>query len=302
MGNKCKLSVMIPTRDRTILTQKCIDSIWKNSSVFHRIDIYVFDNLSEITQERTNLFSKMLKSKKICYYSYDSSISSHLCFGKASTFMRWCQMMEIDYRLKTKVRDYELNYKNFYLLLDNDFIVGPRWGEYFISAWQQISQSEKHIHYLVPYPGGIPDRFRNDPKTPEYEITNNYNEEEKFKVKMASWGGSSGFWFTRYDGLMKLKWNISTLAKTFCRHKKQDSETWIKIRRELGTVNYVGAVRSPKEPLALHLGSLVGSICNKLVDKKYDKFVEEFLKKESSLSNLTVEEIYEKCKDSCKSW
>ena len=89
---------------------------------------------------------------------------------------------------------------------------------------------------------------------------------------MATWGGSSGFWFTRYDGLMKLKWDIQTLAKTFCKFKKQDSETWIKIRREHGIVNYVGAVESPKRPLALHLGPMVGSICNKLVDKKYLEF------------------------------
>ena len=122
MRNRCKLSVMIPARDRTILTQKCIDSIWKNSSVFHKIDIYVFDNMSEITQDRIMLFMKMLKTKKICYYSYDTPTSSHNCFGKASTFMRWCQMMEVDHKLKLRLRDYELNYKHFYLLLDRSML------------------------------------------------------------------------------------------------------------------------------------------------------------------------------------
>ena len=51
------LHVCLPCRDRLILTQKCIESIHMNFSRFDRINIYVFDNLSDSIPERFNLFS-----------------------------------------------------------------------------------------------------------------------------------------------------------------------------------------------------------------------------------------------------
>ena len=112
-----KLSVMIPCRDRLILTKKCIDSIWKNSSIFNKIDIYVFDNNSDLNTERLSLFYNLLEDKKICHYSYDTPTSLHNCFGKATTFMRWCKTMQVDYEVRHMVKDHESRFDNFYLLM-----------------------------------------------------------------------------------------------------------------------------------------------------------------------------------------
>lgn len=296
-----KLSVCIPCRDRTILTQKCIDSIWINSNSFNKIDIYIFDNLSEVTYDRIELFHRMLDNRKICYYSYDTITSTHECFGKASIFLRWCMMMEVDHKLRDYVDNEENSYEQYFLLLDNDFVLCPKWDEYFISASKTMFNKEKFLHYLVPYPGGIPDKYRG-PEKAVYTVENCFNNLEKFKVKMASGGGSSGFWFTNFRNLMRLKWNIETLGKVYHLSKRQDTETWNLIRKRCGEVEYVGAIKAKNDiPLALHLGKGY-SICNRLHENTYEDNRGRVQQFDNIFKDLTVSEIIEQYWENCRWW
>ena len=65
---KRRLYVIIPCRDRLILTQKCIESLWENSKLFNEIHIYVFDNKSDLDTDRFKIFQQLLKEGKIQYY------------------------------------------------------------------------------------------------------------------------------------------------------------------------------------------------------------------------------------------
>jgi len=299
--NTHKLSVMIPARDRTILTQKCIQSIWAYSSFFQKIDIYVFDNGSDLDVGRFAIFEKLLKERKICYYSYDTSTSLINCFGKATTFMRWCQMMEIDYKLRENVRDPEHFYEKFYLLIDNDFIVCPRWWEYMISGLM-YTYKDKNIHYLVPNNGGIPSK--GIAGRPNFEIVNHFNRNEKINIQYSSAGGSSGFWFMNYEGLSRLKWDIETLRKAYNQYKRQDTETWNMIRRKNGMICYVaGVVPQNNTRIALHLGPHAGgSLCNKLQQKIYDDHKQELIQNEKFLENMSLDEIINMFKDKAGKW
>lgn len=294
------LSVMITSRDRLNLTLKCIDSIWLNSSVFHKINIYLFDNLSEIDEKRSKMFFSLLESNKICYYSYDTINSSYNCFSKAVSFFRWCEMMKIKREIQILSKTFSEDQIDYFLLLDNDFILCPTWGEYFISAIKQVK--EKNLHFLVPRPGGIPTRYI-EKGPPPYVIRNLFDCTQYFKVKMAGGGGSSGFWFMGYDNLMRTKWDVETLVKTYNLNKRHDTETWDRINRIYGKINYVGAIFDTKNwPLALHLGSQCGSVCNSLTRNKYNEVKNNIEEKDESFGSMSVQEIIEMYKDSCHSW
>jgi hypothetical protein len=300
-----RLSVMIPVRDRIHLTTKCIESIWKNSGdTFKSINIYVFDNKSDLNEDnRLSIFQQLLKEKKITYYSYDTHQSSCKCFGKAITFQRWVDMMKNEHNLLTIMNDSLMTRtENYYLLLDNDFIVGKNWGQYFVSAIRKLKYI-KDIHYLVPFPGGIPDRFRGADK-PEYDFPNMYDETDKFTVKMANGGGSSGFWFMSYDMLQKMRWDNETMTKTWERDKRHDTESWNMIRRKNGDINYVGAVGGGNySPYALHLGGVTGSVCNQLTKNTYTENALMIKKAEVDLiKECSVDELWKKYKDDKCRW
>lgn len=299
-----KLSVFIPCRDRIILTKKCIDSIWKNSGIFDKINIYVFDNMSEFSKERFEYFSGLLESKRICYYSYDTRDSLTNCFGKAVCWNRWINMME---RSRDTIQCIPNNRfkadEDYYLLIDNDFvIVDDRWGEYFVSAAKQTHVACKDTHFLVPSPGGVPERYRGEDK-PEYTFKNLFNEKETLKVKMANGGGSSGFWFLDHKMLLKMKWDSLAFTRVYSHEKRHDTETWNLIRRKKGSILYVGGVHStPTSPIALHLGSVCGSVCNQLSKNNYEESKHQISNAEQKFKDLSVDDIKNMYGESCSSW
>ena len=60
-----RLNVCMPIRDRTILTQKCIQSIYENSTQFNEINIYAFDNISELDGDRVDMMHSLLNKNLI---------------------------------------------------------------------------------------------------------------------------------------------------------------------------------------------------------------------------------------------
>lgn len=299
-GMPKKLSVMIPVRDRLVLTKKCIESILLNSEEFNEVSIYVFDNKSDIDSDRFNYFQTLLQQNKICYYSYDTNKSCYNCFGKAVTFKRWVSMMEEDMEVRKLVCDSSIKHcEQYYMLIDNDFIVGPGWSKPLISSAKFLRSRYPQLHYIVPFPGGTPERFRANKEV--IEIDNVYNN-EKIKVHFANRGGSSGLWFTWYEGLVNLKWDFLSMAHTYNADKRHDSETWNYIRRTKGDINYVSCIETPN-PVALHIGPLTGSICNFLTKNTYleNKDIIQIREKEI-FDPLSVMQIWEKYKNTQNRW
>jgi len=296
-----KLNVMIPTRDRTILTEKCIDSIWRNSEVFERINIYVYDNNSDITQERVDLFTKLLKNKKIHYYSFDTNVSTMECFGKVITFNRWIDMMKMEKEISDNIKQSQMfKAKNYYMLLDNDFILGPRWGEYFVTACDVVRNLNKDCKFLVKFPGGIPGKARTNI---EWTLQNPFREGEIFKLTPAGSGGASGMWFMDYNMLMDIRWDNSFITTVFNITKRHDTNTWNGIRSKFGPIQYVVGIIPPNNlPIALHMGSQTGSICNELKRRSYDLDKENIKKAEEKFKDMSCDEIFDKYKTITSNW
>ena len=304
MYNKLCLEVMIPVRERIHITQKCIESIHDNSKIFNNINISVFDNNSILeNNSRLSIFQNLLSQGKIKYYSYDTDVSSHNCFGKAVAFKRWIQYMKTDDELR-KLKQIHPPEKNYYMLVDNDFIMGPRWDEFFISTVDQIQKYEKETRFIVQSPGGVVQSHRDNGNT--ITLTNLFTR-ESFDTLSCSGGGSSGLWFMNYDMLSKLEWEVQYLAHTYKQNKRHDSTTWIKIKNEIpANSNYVTGIIVPDylSPFALHMSSseFCTSICNKLTNRTFDQEYTSILDMDEKIKDLSHQELYEIHKDIGGRW
>jgi len=297
-NNHNRLSVLLTTRDRPILTQKCIESIHRTSKLFKEVNIYVFDNLSNPDIKRLGLFSKLLKEEQIKYYSYDTSASLCDCFGKAIIYNRWINMMEMEHDIREVTKTNSL--KDYYILIDNDMILGPDWDKFFITANNELLSKEPDIHFLVKYPGGLTEKNINKPSSNKYKLITPDNIE--FEAMCTSWGGGSGFWFMNYEQLCKTKWESKHFYNVYNRFKRHDTVSWCRINdKRLKFTNYVAGIKPPTDnPLVLHMGGVLEcSMCLSLEDKKpmdYKRAKPNFLIKELVLANLSSIDIYNKYK------
>lgn len=300
-GKDLRLSVMIPTRDRTILTTKAIESIRSTSKLFKEVHIYVFDNLTSPSPDRSELFSRLLSDQKIQYYSYDTDISLNNCFAKAYVFQRWINMMKTDFHLRHMINKND-TIEDYYALLDSDMILGPGWDKYFISANQSLIQDEPCLHFFVKFPGGIPRVAREHKETKTHTITT--PDGEQFNVMCSVHGGGSGFWFCNFSQLCNLEWPLAGLLNTYNRFKRHDTTSWELIKRKYNYLptRYVAGIIpvNNENPLVLHMGEVLGtSMCNVLTQsgpKEYSKEKQKFKIKELELKNLSALEIYNKYK------
>lgn len=301
LKNNLRLNVMIPTRDREVLTTKAIESVIATTKSFSDVRIYIFDNLSNPTTQRIDIFSKLLTNKKITYYSYDSSDSICNCFGKAFIFNRWIKMMKMEHELR-EYTDQNNKLEDFYVLLDSDMILGNGWVDYFIPANKMLREIEPDLHFFVKFPGGIPKSARENSETRIHSLKTNNGED--FKVMCSVFGGGSGFWVMSYNQLCNLEWPTKGLLNTYCQFKRHDTTSWALIRNKynLKPVRYVAGVipPDPDNPLALHMGEVLGtSMCNVLTrqgPKAYNREKHNFSLKELELKDMSAKEIYDKYK------
>lgn len=308
LTNNSRLSVIIPTRDRSILTIKAIESVRKTSKMFKEVNIYVFDNLTAPTVNRLQIFSKLLSDGKIQYYSYDTSISLNECFAKAIVFQRWISMMKTSHELR-EFTDKDNKLEDFYLLLDSDMILGDGWDKYFLTANKLLKDIEPDLHFFVKFIGGIPKAAREHPETRTHSM-DCFGEE--LKVMCSVHGGGSGMWFMSYEQLCKLVWPIEGLLNTYKQFKRQDTTSWALIKRKynMKPTRYVAGVIPPDKnnPLVLHIGeSLQCSMCNVLTregPRAYSREKQNFYIKELELQYMSAKEIYDKYKmlDSATIW
>jgi len=292
--NLHRLNVCIPARDRTVLTLKCIESIHGTSKLFTDINVYVFDNLSNMDISRMNMFSKLLATNQIKHYSYDTSQSTYDCFPKPIIFRRWASMMIDQYELYNKIGK-EPNIKDVYMLLDNDMILGPDWDSYFITALDNILKYSKEIKFIVKYPGGIPLKFREH--APSFKLTNRYKNNEEFEVITSNFGGGSGCWVMDIKMLKYLTWSIEEISKTLGKFKGHDTATWARIRKEFNDTQYVAAVKPRNldtNPLIIHMGA--GSMCMSLNKNEYGTARSKFSGEESKYRDMSYSEIFQQNK------
>lgn len=294
------LKVMITCRDRPILTRKCIESLHQNTKLFDRIDVYCFDNLSTLSGNRFSIFEDMIKKKEICFYSYDTPISTTQCFGKSIAYKRWLDMMNTEERV---LKSYDCKDEFYYLLIDNDMIICERWDEYFITSLQAAKST---TFFLVKYPGGLT-RSRN--LETRMTLENKFQKNDRFEIVNGLGGGGSGFWFMNSDMIKKhiKRWTPIEVAKTYKIFKKHDSTMWESIAKVLRgrATSYLIRVVSPNDnyPLVLHLGPVVGSMCKSLMSKNYIHEKHTFDATELELKDMSVDEIIEKFnKDKCRRW
>lgn len=311
------LHVCLPSRDRLILTKKCIESIYYNSTIFKSTNIYVFDNISQIDKTRRDLFGNMLEEKIIKYYSYDTFESTTNCFPKAIIFQKFIFAMEQKMAIINKIRSHKkyIIRKDYFMLSDNDMIYGPKYDEYFISALNEIEPKYPTIHFLVKYPGGIPTTVKD--RMINLTLYNRYNVRESFNVNLACSGGGSGHWIMSYRMLQMLKWSPNDYFNTYKHFKRQDTTTWMMIRNKYNNtfnnnyakVNYVAGIVPPQNnnPLVIHMGGVLGSMCNALEFnniRSYSEIKSKLDKKELELKDMTHQEIYNKYKmiPSVRNW
>jgi len=314
------LKVFISARDRTYLTQKCIESIYESCIVFNKIEIYLFDNLSVVNEERSKVINEMIEKKLIHYYSYDTDTSLSSCFGKVIGFQRWIKMMQLqEFIHSPESRKCLRRNRNrvpaptqvdnvYYMLVDNDMIFRKGWDEYFISAADIAKPS---VHFLVPWPGGCPGAEKR--QMPKEVIKNKFGENENINIVYDYMGGASGMWFMTSIMLPKLIWQDEDILAVYKRFKRHDSMTWRLINRNSkgsrnrisNRIMYVLRVKPPStdNPFILHLGGVFGSFCNALSKMKYSETIrQDFEKHDKEVKDMTVQQIYEKYKDPGRVW
>jgi hypothetical protein len=195
---------------------------------------------------------------------------------------------------------------HYFLLIDNDMLVGPNWDKYFVSAVIPKHPNYSCVFYCVKYPGGIPVGARDSER--RENVHNIFNPDEKFEVAYAYGGGGSGFWFMGADMISKHRWGIPEVLNTHNKFKKHDTTMWEVINRQFSSnkVRFVSAVIPPnpeENPLVIHLGPIVGSMCNTLTNNTYSEKKKMFEESELELiKNYSVSELFEKYKHKCQKW
>lgn len=297
------LNVCIPCRERRYLTEKVIESLYKNSSKFSDINIYCFDNLSNLTADRISFFLQLLKEERIHYYSYDTESTLDNCFPKAVIYQRWLEMMETKQYINNHKPKNDEKEMYYYMLIDNDMLFGPRWDEPFISVADKAGTN--FTHFLVKYPGGLPGNAHR--KLTKGKVKNIFNENETIEIVHDSMAGSSGMWFMTFDMLVRTKWKHSDLLKLYNKFNGHDSHSWSVIRRKQTNkqLEYVIRVKDldDKNPTVIHLGGAVGSLVNLLKKKKYNddtRLAQE--EADKKLGEMTIQELYEKYKEKGSRW
>jgi len=288
------LWVCIPARNRTILTEKTIDSIYFYTTLFDKIYIYLFDNYTEIDNQRMNFIQRLINKNKIHYYSYCGEIATQKVFPKIMIHHWWNKMMETMLELERQKNEH------YFVLCDNDVLFGPEWDSYVLTACQLIEKKFPKTAFITAFPGGIPTSGINNGQY--VDCTNSFNN-VKFKILRSKEGGSSSFWFMNKRMMKNLQWSAHHIRRGVGRFKTHDTEAWNFIKRKNPSVLYASAVKTD-HPLLLHLGGTIGkSICNSydpVAKKKQNNNNTPYT--ENEFEDSSVEEIYNLFKNKCNKW
>lgn len=299
-ADKFELNVLLTSRDRTILTSKAIDSLYENSKIFENINIYLYDNYSNMDSERMSLIQRLISDKKICHYSYSNEISTGNVFPKMFAHTLWTTHMSTIHHIRSR-KGKNLGVNEYFLIMDNDMIVGPKWDQYFVSCIQDIEVKYPNIKFTMPLPSGI-----NPAKQKELQkvdVINIFNSKKTATYGLSNCAGGSGFWFMTFNMLSSMNLNNEDVLSTYNRFKHHDSTIWNRIKKDNGNLNYCAAIIHKTDPYVLHLGGIVGSLCNNLTNFTYSEIKKkELMCNEERFKDMTINEIFEEFKGECSSW
>jgi len=274
------VKVFLTVRNRLSLTSKCIEALERHSRIEHHI--YVYNNLTNyIVDEHFKYFCDLYKKSRIDQVVFNTQSSTFNAFSKAVA----CNQFGFNHEQDPKKDEYD-----FLLFLDNDVIVLPGWDITFKKAWADVKKNKlKNVKVISQAPGGIMKRAKLSVKIADVE---------------ASVGkcGGSGFWSIKSDFFRDI--GYSKVKLLVGRNKGHDQHYWRKLDKITGSSTYSLALHIK---LALHAGSIYGSICNVLTSgneqsKKDEKM--KFKNIEESVGNMNFDEFFSViCKDKkCGIW
>lgn len=268
-----ELNVMICSHSRMNLLRNTINSILSKSPLFENINIYLFDHNTEYSVEYSDFIQGLISNKKIQFYNYLTDQSICNTFAKLYSHYMFYNIVKNNFYIRLHHLDTDTDgIERFYLICDNDMMVYNGWDNKFLNVYEQIKNDIFCI--LVPYPSAIQKKPIN----------------EELYVK-SNQGGSSAFWFMSEKHFLGLELDFNDLTKTFNKTAGHDVFCWKKIQKIYGNYyEYCAGVIS-KDPIILHLGGFVGSICNKnyenekdlnFKDKSVDQIYNEYSKSEGA--------------------
>lgn len=261
---------MFTVRNRFQLTKYTLEQLFKSVDFDKwRMDIFLYDNLSEFDmEERGAWYGKLLKEKWLTQVTFNTAASTDKAFSKAAANNQFADLhMNSLNRKKIK----------YLIMMDNDMLCFPGWLDVFDKAWDDIKSVptlKDEIVVVTQYPGGVMGR--------EIVQINGTNYHR-------GTSGGSGLWVVKNNFYHKIgKLNLGPLVG---KNKAHDQRYWYRIQRKTGVYKYAIAVPCKK---VLHLGGIVGSVCNSLHKnggRNLDQIEKGF---EERIKGLTPEQVAEK--------
>lgn len=262
------IKIMVTVRNRLAVTAKCITALKKHSVLPHQI--YIYDNLTNFRIREHFMYYAILYEKNlITQVTFNTADSTYHAFSKASA----CNVFGL-----THEQDPKKDKCNFLVFLDNDIIVTPGWDQVLSDAWADVKKlNYNNIKVIGQLPGGIKNK----------EVIPN-----KIAGRTAKIGklGGSGLWSVRPNFFRDVGFlDISQLVGF---DKKHDQMYWQILEKSSGGKSYILGLDFK---LGIHVGRMVGSICNRLTSNKGNKNKLELIKFEDAekrIDSMNFDEFY----------
>ena len=265
--------VFMSIRNRLAITKKCVQALYKHSSM--PFQLFCYDNLTHYKiEDHFKYFRKLYEKGFIAQVTFNTSMSTFNAFSKVVASNMFGLLHE---------QDPDKDNCDFLLLLDNDIILMPDFDQALKRAWKDVRKMKlKNVKVIGQLPGGIKQKT-----VLEHKIAG-------FTAKIGKLGGS-GIWSIRSDffrdvGLIDVKKSVGHV-------KRHDQEYWRLMDQSTGGQGYILGLGTK---LGVHCGKFAGSICNVLARNKKTpgklKLI-EFEKAEEKINSMSFEEFYKQVQD-----
>lgn len=258
------IKIFLTIRNRFEISKKCIEALYKHSK--YKFQLYIYNNLTDYkVEEHFNFLYKLYKEELISQITINTKDSTFDAFSKAVASNQFGY---------NHIMDPNKDKYPYLVFLDNDMIVTPGWDNTISKAWRDVKKYNlNNIKVIGQSPGGI-----------------KHSEPCKHKIaglssKMGKLGGS-GFWTVRSNffnevGFLPIKSFVGI-------NKKHDQIYWRMLDKSSRGKPYILGL---EYPLAIHTGSMCGSVCNTLTKSKNKDI--SFKDQEKEIENMSFDEFYQ---------
>jgi len=264
------IKILITARNRLAITTKVITALIRHSSIPHKI--FVYDNLTNYLVDEHFLYWSMLIQKGlISQVTFNSKESTFNAFSKAVS----CNSFGFSHE-----QDPERDKYDFLVFLDNDMILNPGWDTIIKKSWEDVNRLKlNNIKIITQLPGGIMKK---------------HDFHEKiggFSAKTGQCGGS-GFWCVKKNFFSDV--GYLPIKNLINQNKKHDQNYWEIMCKLTRGKDYIMGIDTK---LAMHCGSITGSLCNVLTKNKNtkEKNLNELIKfeaEEKRIDDMSFDEFY----------